>query len=190
MPSGQVRPERALLSSFREKHPRIYSFLYQTLLLIITFECALAIARYGPERDGVNPAPASSPVPRTLLPRLPLPKKNSSTPHKCVHGAREDYVDLGPQLIVRFHLSFSLSPSTSFHPLIHPLPPNLYIHTHQPKITKTGNNTLRHPLPQHPLLHPLPPHLHHRDPQIPRLASQPQAPPFHHLYKRHHIYIH
>ena len=122
----------SLFSSFWEKHPRIYSFLYQTLLLIITFECAIAIARYGPERDGVNPAPASSTVRRTLLPRLSLPNTNSSTPHICVHGAREDYVDLGLQLTVRFHSSLSLSPSTSYHPLIHPLPPiHTYIHTNQ-----------------------------------------------------------
>lgn len=107
MSSGQVHPGRTFLPFFREKHPRIYRFLYQTLLLLITFECAIAIARYGPERDGVNPAPALSTVSGTLLPRLSLPKTNSSTPHICVHGAREDYVDLGPQLTVCFHSSLS-----------------------------------------------------------------------------------
>ena len=128
MSSWRVRPERALVFSLREKHPQIYSFLYQTLLLIITFECTIAIARYGPERDGVNPDPVSSTVPTTILPRMPLPRTNSSTPYICVHGAREDYVDLGPQLIVGFHL----------YPLSYPFHLNLSFHT--PMFPKSYTN--------------------------------------------------
>jgi hypothetical protein len=109
-------PERAILTSFKEKHPRIYSFLYQIILIIITFECAVTIARYGPERDDPAPAPApasvSTTVPRTLLPRRPLPIANSTTPHICTYGAREDYVDLGP-LTVGIHLSLYLLPLPS-----------------------------------------------------------------------------
>jgi hypothetical protein len=51
MPPEREPPERVVLSSFKEKHPKIYSFLCQVILLTITFECAIAIARYGPERD-------------------------------------------------------------------------------------------------------------------------------------------
>jgi len=114
MPAEREPPERAVLSSLKEKYPKIYSFLYQVILLIITFECAIAIARYGPERDDPATPSASTTAPRTLLPRYPLSKANSTTPHICKYGAREDYVDLGP-LTVRIYwsLSFFLLPSSS-----------------------------------------------------------------------------
>jgi hypothetical protein len=90
-------PEKKIgvLSSFQERHPKIYTFLYQILLLIITFYCAIAIARYGPESD-TSTAPAS--LATVLVPRLN--NTNSTTPHICKYGAREDLVDLGPVKVV------------------------------------------------------------------------------------------
>jgi len=135
---------RAVLFSFKEKHPHIYSFLFQVILLIITFECTIAIARYGPECDDPVPASALTTVRRTLLPRIPLSVANSTTPHICKDGAREDYMDLGPRLTVRIHSSFSffLSPFLTFS----------YVHL-SPQIRaciltrNAGNNTLHRALP-------------------------------------------
>jgi hypothetical protein len=133
MPPERVPPERAVLFSFKEKHPHIYSFLFQVILLIITFECTIAIARYGPERDDPVPASSLTTVRRTL-PRIPLSVANSTTLHICKDGAREDYMDLGPRLTVRIRssLSFFLSffpfsdllihKSTSLNPCIHTNP--------------------------------------------------------------------
>lgn len=101
-------PEKKIvaLSSFKERHPRLYTLLYQFLLAIVTFYCALAIARYGPERDPASVAP------RALASRTPLSDANSTTPHICTYGAREDIVDPGYYLIVR-HLSFCFLPNRS-----------------------------------------------------------------------------
>jgi hypothetical protein len=88
-------PEKKIevLSSFQAKHPRIYTIIYQFLLLIITFYCAVAISRYGPEGGTYNP---SSVVPEIDIPRPAPSDENSTTPHICKHGAREDLVDVGP----------------------------------------------------------------------------------------------
>src|SRR5436305_1416031 len=83
-------------AAFQGRHLRVYTFLCQLIIIIVTFYCVIAISRYGPERD---PTPASA-VPRAVAPRTPLSDANSTTPHICKTGAREDIVDLGAVLIV------------------------------------------------------------------------------------------
>ncbi|PMD32977.1 hypothetical protein L207DRAFT_518359, partial [Hyaloscypha variabilis F] len=71
---------RTTVASAFQENPRLYTFLYQILLVAITFFCAIAIQRYDP-----SSLPSSHPS-----------DGNSTTPHICKHGAREDYLDLGP----------------------------------------------------------------------------------------------
>ncbi|KAE9364166.1 hypothetical protein N431DRAFT_388104 [Stipitochalara longipes BDJ] len=96
-------------AAFQERHPRIYTFLSQLTIAIVTFYCAIAISRYGPELD---PIPASA-VPGTIAPRTSLNDANSTTPHICKNGAREDLVDLGAALTAITPYSV-LCPSTPF----------------------------------------------------------------------------
>jgi len=98
-------------AAFQGRHPRVYTFLCQLIIAIVTFYCAIAISRYGPERD---PIPASA-VPGTVAPRTPLSDANSTTPHICKNGAREDVVDIGAALIVSSSFTSSLSPFTLPH---------------------------------------------------------------------------
>jgi hypothetical protein len=95
-------------SALREKYPRLYTFLYQVLLLVITFFCAIAIIRYGRDRDDPSNPPGSIPGDR-----------NSTTPRLCKYGAREEDADLGPftvRIIVQFlpH-SLTVSPLDNEH---------------------------------------------------------------------------
>jgi hypothetical protein len=90
----------AVLSSFQESHPIRYRILYQSLIIIIAFYCAIAISRYGPERDDSNNVPSRW-------------DSNSTTPHICKYGAREDIVDLGPVAV--WHIpSLTSSPRKPF----------------------------------------------------------------------------
>ncbi|KAH8727354.1 hypothetical protein GQ44DRAFT_725258 [Phaeosphaeriaceae sp. PMI808] len=96
-------------AAYQGRHLRVYTFLCQLIIAIVTFYCAIAISRYGPERD---PTSASA-VPRAIAPRIPLSDANSTTPHICKTGAREDIVDLGAVMIAITPYSV-LCPSTPF----------------------------------------------------------------------------
>ncbi|KAH8676898.1 hypothetical protein BGZ60DRAFT_513759 [Tricladium varicosporioides] len=104
------REERIrVCATFQGRHPRVYTFLCQLIIAIITFYCAIAISRYGPERDPIS----VSTEPGTVAPRIPLSDANSTTPHICKNGAREDIVDLGAVLITITPYNV-LCPSTPF----------------------------------------------------------------------------
>jgi len=82
-------------AAFQERHPRLYAILCQLLIAITTFYCALTIARYGPELD-----PSPTPAIPGILPRNPSSDANSTIPHICPNGAREDLVDFGPMSVL------------------------------------------------------------------------------------------
>ena len=73
-----------VLSSFQERRPSLHTFIYKLLILIVTFYCWIAIARYRPASD--------DPFPK------PIDDTNSTTLRFiCAQGgALEDFVDFGP----------------------------------------------------------------------------------------------
>ena len=72
-------------SSFKERHPRLTGGLYQVAICVLTFYCAVAIARYGP-----RPGPAIDDPTGTGN------ATNATVEWMCKWGAREEDVDLKP----------------------------------------------------------------------------------------------
>jgi hypothetical protein len=101
-----VIPRCTNSAAFQEKHPRIYIFLCQLIITIVTFYCAIVISRYSPKRDLI-PVLA---IPGIIAPQTLLNDTNSITPYIYKNNAREDIVDLGTTLIVSSSFIFSLSP--------------------------------------------------------------------------------
>ena len=69
----------------RERHSQLADGLYQVLLCVVTFECAVAIARYDP----------SPPTGAITWSTGGTNGSNSTTERMCRFGAREDDVDVG-----------------------------------------------------------------------------------------------
>lgn len=103
MPSLVSRAKMPQEESIQGRHLRVYTFLCQLIIAIITFYCAIAISHY-------DPTPASA-VPRAVAPRTPFSDANSTTSHICKTGVHDD---LGAILIV------SSSPTSFLSPFILP----------------------------------------------------------------------
>ncbi|KFY65576.1 hypothetical protein V496_02463 [Pseudogymnoascus sp. VKM F-4515 (FW-2607)] len=95
-------------AAFQRRHLRVYTFLCQLIITIVTFYCAIAISCYGPS----DPTPASA-VPGAAALRTLLSDANSTTPHICSSGTSEDIVYLGAVLVTLTPYSV-LCPSTPF----------------------------------------------------------------------------
>jgi hypothetical protein len=72
--------------AFRACHSRAFGGVHQVLLCMVTFECAVAIARFGPAQ-----APGGS--------TGGVNGSNSTTEPMCKYGAREEDVDVGPLVV-------------------------------------------------------------------------------------------
>ena len=110
-----------VIAAFRDRHLRVYTFLCQLTIAIVTFYCAIAISHY-------NPAFASS-IPKGVALQSPYSDANSTTPHICKTGVRKDFEDLDAIIIVSYSPSSLLSPST----LAYILPCRLGEHTNSCK---------------------------------------------------------
>jgi hypothetical protein len=84
---GKMTYPREKLAAFTKNYPRLASGLYQVFLVVVTFWCALAIARYG--SDYANDDSTHGPTNTT----------NITVERVCRWGAREQDVDVGSMAV-------------------------------------------------------------------------------------------